>query len=154
MAELTQMEMRILAELEEAGLENIPAIANTVTEITGLDAERTQIKEALLNLVHADLIRLSIDSSHAGRIRTLTKGEQLPIIAKLGGRRPWPLSTEDSLELLVGFEKRLRFDHVRKHWTSDDSPYPHILVTDTGRKQAENILAERGYRWWRRENES
>lgn len=134
MGELSEMEMRILSELEEAGEENFPTIANTVTQVSGEDAERAQIKESLENLVHSELVIVSV-------LR--------------GSPAAWEeLPKEDSLAILAGIEQHLQFKSDSKHWTGGERPWPEIVSTDAGDKKAEEILEERGYQWWRREEKS
>lgn len=129
MIDLKEMSARILAELEEAGQEHVPAMLNTVAAVTGSAEEKTQYANALAMLVRDDLVRLAYDCDCQGRLVPLPKEESIVAVSRLA----------DSL--LFGASDRL--------WTWDGSRRPDILITSTGRKQARELIEERGYSWWR-----
>ena len=58
--------MRILAELEEAGEEDVPTLMNTVLKPAGDNSEVEMMRRALENLVRADLVRMSVDLDATG----------------------------------------------------------------------------------------
>jgi hypothetical protein len=123
MLNLSELEMRILSELEEAGEENVPTIANTVTNVRGDQLELSEIRSALESLVRADLIRIALD-----------------------GR---DMNAQESLGVLAVLETHLIFNSEGKHWTGGSEPWPDIIATRTGKETAFQILDERGYQWWR-----
>lgn len=129
MIEVSELEMRILSELEEAGRENIPTIINTVMEVSGEDTERSEIQEALLNLVGADLIRVTLDTRMGEHVEGLSKEGSLTVIKSIGDH--------------------LQFKSTEGHWTGGVRPWPEIASTEAGREKAFEILDERGYQWWR-----
>lgn len=139
MAELSELEMRILSELEEAGQEEIPTLINTVMTVTGDPSEIDDIEDALKELFRAGFARIAIDRDESDRLRRV--------------------SVEESLTLVSDLRKRLRFRESDKHWTDMDDmgpPYsanyiepPYVVYTDVGKNRAFQILDERGYQWWR-----
>lgn len=131
MAELSEMEMRILSELIE-DWENIPTIANTVTMRTGDDAERAQIKVAVEKLVQADLVRLA---------KPPPAGARWEKLSKVG-----------SLEVAADLEKHLEFDSDTNHWSDGGEPGPELSITDAGLERVREIRDERPERWWWEEN--
>ena len=98
---------------------------------------------ALVGLLDLDQVRVSLDASHAGKIRTLKSGAQLSPIAKRGVR-PWPMSKEESLAILAEVDAELTADPQYSTGWID------ILVTDEDRETCARILDRRGYEWWRR----
>jgi hypothetical protein len=143
LSDLSELQLRILAELEEAGLENIPTLAITVTDVEGVPVDWAPMKDALTKLINTDLVHVSLDNSHANRIRTLKSGAQLADIARRGSR-PWAMSKEDSLAIMTEVDAALIADpEYDKSWFD-------ILVTDAGGEMSGRILDRRGYQWWRR----
>ena len=143
LSDLSELQLRILSELEEAGLDSIPALAITVTDVEGVPVDWTSMKDALTKLINADLVRVSLDNSHANRIRTLKSGVELAEIAKRGSR-PWAMSKEDSLTIMAEVDAALIADpQYDKRWVD-------ILVTDAGHEMSGRILDRRGYQWWKR----
>jgi len=129
--------MRIVSELEEAGEEDVVTMMNTVVQPAGDPGELAEVQQALENLVHADLIRMSMDRDSSGRLKDFPKNESLDVIADL--------------------ESGLSFNRERMLWTDTRhpgppyaDPFPYIVNTETGRKKGFEILDERGYQWWRR----
>ena len=136
MSRLSELEMRILSELEEAGEENVAAMINTVMQPVGDAAELTEMQRALENLVRADLVRMSMDRDSTGRLRDLSAHESLNVIADL--------------------TSGLRFSSERVYWTDTrhsgppyGDPFPYVVNTEAGKKKGFEILDERGYQWWR-----
>jgi hypothetical protein len=131
MADLSEMEMRILSELTE-DWENFPTIANTVTLRTGNDSERLEIKEALKSLIESDLVLIAAPPS--------------------GGADAQELSKMDSLTVVSDLEKHLQFDAATGYWDGGAAPLPEISITSEGLKQVDEIRDERPERWWWPEN--
>ena len=143
LSDLSELQWRILAALEEAGLENLPALAIMAADSDAAPVEWASMKGALVGLIDLDQVRVSLDASHAGKIRTLKSGAQLSAIAKRGVR-PWPMSKEESLAILAEVDAELTADpQYATAWID-------ILVTDEGRETCARILDRRGYEWWRR----
>ena len=136
MPSLSELEMRILSELEEAGEEDVVTMMITVTEPTGDVSEVHDMQQALRRLVDADLVRMSMDREASGQLRDLPKDESLDVIADL--------------------QSGLRFDSDRKYWKDTRHtgppygfPFPYIVATEVGKEKALEILDSRGYQWWR-----
>jgi hypothetical protein len=136
MAPISELEMRILSELEELHFENIPAMMNTVMEPAGEPNELTDMQEALRGLVMAELATMCSGRDSEGRLKGLSKDE--------------------SLASIVNLDSTLRFDATRKLWTNSRrtgppfrETFPFVLNTKTGKEKGFEILQERGYQWWR-----
>ena len=136
MPELSELEMRILSELEEAGEENVAAMINTIMQPVGDSAELTDMQRALANLVRDNFIRMSMDRDFAGRLRDLSADESLHVIADLASG--------------------LRFNGQKMYWTDTrhagppfGDPFPYIVNTESGKDKGSEILDKRGYQWWR-----
>lgn len=136
MSTVSELEMRILSELEEAGEEDVLALLVTAMEPIGDANEIEQLCGALNNLVGADLVRMSVDRDATRRLRALTQDESLAVIAELPAN--------------------LRYNREGRHWIDMrhtgppyGSPFPYVVGTDSGIVRALEILHERGYQWWR-----
>ena len=125
-----ELRERILSELEEAGEENIPTLANTVFDATGIEVERSQLKAALLSLVESGLVRVAVERDNQERLIEISK--------------------EESLGILKDIERSLVFSNDRNCWTGGPRPWPEIVLTDQGAVAARGVLDARGYQWWRR----
>jgi hypothetical protein len=143
LSDLSELQWRILAELEEAGIENIAALAATVTDLEGVPVDWQSMKMALIGLINFDQVRASLRASHANRIRTLKSGVQLAEIAKRGAGS-WPMSKEESLGLIDEVDAALTADPEYK------TSWIDIVTTDVGKETSERILDRRGYQWWKR----
>jgi hypothetical protein len=134
---LSELEMRVLSELEEAGGEEVPTLLNTVYVPTGDDHELQQLQDTLKSLLGARLIDIDILSHPIGRV-TLPIGSALPLID--------------------GLAQHLFYTGEGYIWTFDRTydpqrhkiPRAEVVTTDLGEKIAFKILDERGYQWWRR----
>ena len=139
MADLTELEMRVLSELEEAGQEEILTLINTVMTVTGDPGEIDEIESALNELFRSGFARIAIDRDDSDRLRRL--------------------SVEKSLAHVLNLRKKLQFREEDKHWTDVDDhgpPYsptyeepPYVVCTAAGKERAFQILDDRGYQWWR-----
>jgi hypothetical protein len=135
MSELSELEMRVLSELEEAGEEDVVTMMMTVMPPTGQASEVDDMQRALESLVRADLVRMSMDRDTTGRLKALSKDESLSAIADL--------------------KSQLRF--MGENWVDTrysgppfGDPFPYIVDTEAGKEKAFQILEQRGYQWWRR----
>ena len=54
---------RVLAELQEAGEENVPTLLNTVSDPTGHDGSLAKLIQALLELLDSGLIEVAKEKS-------------------------------------------------------------------------------------------
>jgi hypothetical protein len=136
MSGLSELEMRILSELEEAGEENVAAMINTITPRVGDSAELMDMQRALENLVRDNFIRMSMDRDSTGRLRDL--------------------SVDESLDVIADLTSGLRFDSEKMYWTDTrhsgppyGDPFPYIVNTPAGKAKGFAVLDERGYQWWR-----
>jgi hypothetical protein len=134
MSELSELEMRVLSELEEAGEEDVVTMMMTITPPTGDASELDDMQRTLESLVRADLVRMSMDRDATGRLKAL--------------------STDESLSAIADLKSHLRF--VGKNWVDIRNsgppfgdPFPYIVDTEAGREKAFQILEQRGYQWWR-----
>ena len=129
MVEQLELEFRILSELEEAGEENVPTIANTVFEPTGSPTELSQLQQALEKLIEADFVRVALSRDATLRLTDLSKNESLGVISNI--------------------RVHLVFKEASMHWTGGSQPWPEIVTTEIGKMRGRQILDERGYQWWR-----
>jgi len=134
MADLTEMEQRVLAELEEFWKENVFAMLNTIIDPTGKDQEVGMLEEALRGLVERDFIVMGSEGFLPGN--------------------PEKLAKIDSLQLLSDLKDWFKFGSQDPHWTLSkgdikNERIPMIFSTAAGRQKAAEILMQRGYQWWR-----
>ncbi len=132
---LTELAMRILSELEEAGEENVAAMLNTVIAGTGSETEISDYQQALRELIHAGLAAMSIERDAT---RRLTRA-----------------SRELSDEQINGISAFLEFDDQRALWSDSrikgppfGQKFPLIVITEAGREKSVQILKDRGHGWW------
>jgi hypothetical protein len=135
MVELNELEVRVLAVLEEAGEENVPSLLNTVLLGSNNGKSLRVYLDALRSLVRKDFVRLSISRG--------------------ADRRLADLSPEDSLDQIEDQTAKLKFDETELYWkdTSRVGPpygpsYPYVVLTKSGKEKSREILTERGYQWW------
>ena len=139
MSALSELEMRILSELEEAGQEDVLTLMVTVMKPVGEVREVEQMCDALSNLVRAGLVRMSTDRDAGLALRELPEDELLVVIAQL--------------------PPNLRFQTDGGYWADIrrtgrpfEDTFPYVLGTESGIAKALEILNERGYQWWRQKN--
>lgn len=136
MSALSELEMRILSELEEAGQEDVFTLMVTVMKPVGEVREVEQMCEALTNLVRADLVRMSADRDADLALRELPQDKSLMIIAQL------PPNLHFQTE--GGY-----WADIRRTSRPLEDTFPYVLGTETGIAKALEILTDRGYQWWR-----
>ena len=134
MADLTEMEQRIVAELEEAWEQNVFSMLNTIVDPTGEAQEVASLQQALQRLVERDYVAIGLEGVARRNQEELEKSASLELISKLGD---W-----------------FRFDSADPHWTLSKGDIkteriPVIYLIAAGQQKAVEILTERGYRWWR-----
>jgi hypothetical protein len=137
MIDLTELEMRILAELEEAGEENAAALLNTIIRPTGDDSEISDLQRALQRLITGDLVRIATDVDASGRLVDL--------------------SQRQSLEVANILRSKLAFDSTRKLWTSaqksdrsNGRSLPQVVNTLLGKERGRELINLRGWEWYKR----
>ena len=134
--DLTEMEMRVLAMLEEAGEENAVITLNTVIDPSGDESELTVFQAALRKLVDKKLIEIELESIPKGRA---------------------PLTADEALVEVTQLKQHCRFLPDKGHWTDTrengppyyQTPLPNLYLTEGGTSRSVEILEARGYQWWR-----
>jgi hypothetical protein len=134
MADLSEMEQRVLAELEEAWRQNVFSMLNTIIDTTGDAQEVTLLQQALQGLVERDYAIMALEG--------------------FTPRNPEEFGKSASLELLSRLRDWFRYDAEDPHWTLSRGDfrkerYPVIASTVAGRQKAAEILKQRGHKWWR-----
>lgn len=137
---LSDIELRILAELDEAGQENPAALLNTVTARTGADCELIEFRDALLSLIQRGLVRMSLtrDSS-----KSLTESSMEQSITEAHALLSYP---QFDLSLSVWTDNRTVGPPFREL-------FPYVIDTDAGARIAQDCLRQKGYQWWRQNRE-
>ena len=133
---LTELEMRVLAMLEEAGEESVVITLNTVIDPSGDQVELAEFQATLTKLVDKKLIEVELASIPMGRV---------------------PLTTDKSHVEVAQLTQHCRFRPNEGHWTDTresgppyyQTPLPNLLLTEPGRSLSVEILESRGYQWWR-----
>lgn len=125
---------RTLGELEEAWSENIFTLLNTIYEPSGEHWELPVFRKALVNLIEHELVMIDLNTSEPRTRKELSRAESLALAGDL--------------------EAWCRFDLEGGFWTQKagdwrTSPIPEVVLTSTGRIEAEKLLDKRGYQWWR-----
>ena len=137
MIEHSELEQRILAELEEAGEETVGTLINTVTASAGDPAESNRCFAAIGSLIGSDLVRMSNSRG--------------------ADRRLEPLPQRDSLAVLDSLASKIKYDPNKSYWRDTsviagkplrDDP-PAVILTVSGKATSIAILTGRGYQWWR-----
>jgi hypothetical protein len=124
-----ELQLRILAELEEAGEEILVALLNTMNdEKQGRPEEVAPFREAMEQLIDKGLV--------------LMAPEREP------GKRLVEVDAEQSHAMLSEILGLLTFRADQLHWTVDPFVYTYAVLTDAGRIASEKVLDERGYQWW------
>lgn len=128
MIDVPEIMQRILAELEEAGEENLSSMLNTIVKPSGERSELVTYAAALAQLVEQGLVRVEFESD---------ENSSAP---RQGGET----------DIIQNLNHHLRFSGDDGEWALIDAERaPVIIGTDVGLTQAEAILDDRGYQWWR-----
>lgn len=136
MGDLTEIEQRILSELEEAGEESIQTIVVTVLDGIGNASEIELLKHSLGRLVSDDLIRIANDRDTSRRLRALPIDASLREIAAIGA-------------FLAFDANKMRWLDKRRVRPPFGPEFPFVVATEQGKKIGFEILDRRGYQWWR-----
>lgn len=134
MEEFSELQQRVLSELEEAWQLELDCMLNTIIEPVGDPRELHDYRRALIGLIQSDDVRMGLETS------VLNK--------------PGELSKSASLEMVRRLDEWLAFDAGINHWFADagdrtKNPFPVVYLTEAGDAKAFRILDERGYQWWR-----
>lgn len=135
MTDLTEMEQRVLAELEEVWEQNIFSMLNTIVDPKGDPGEVELLQQAINSLLERSLVAIGLE--------------------QFSPREQTKLDKQAALELVSHFGEWFRFDTETSFWTLSkgdfrEMRYPVIFSTREAREKAFEILDERGYQWWRR----
>lgn len=129
MLDQSELLARVLSELQEAGEENIPTLANTIFAAGQAAPERIpELQATLSQMIALGLIRIALE---------VEEGKNLE-----------DLSDEDSQTFINQLENHLILRSHSNSWTGGLRPWPLIVTTNAGKERARTILDERGYRWW------
>lgn len=134
MTPFTEMEQRVIAELEEVWEQNIFSMLNTIVDPSGDPGEVGMLQEALKSLVERGFVAMGLEEFSPREQTKLDKQAALELVSRLG---EW-----------------FRFDAETSFWTLSKGDfrevrYPVILSTAETREKAFQILDSRGYQWWR-----
>lgn len=124
-----ELTLRVLAEINEAGEENVAALMNTVFDRLGDTSEIESMQSALGILTSAGLIRIA-----------MVRDAQVGLLS---------LSVDESLAEIAKMQNCLRFRLTDRHWAFAGQIHPEVVATDLGIEKSEQILDERGHKWWR-----
>jgi hypothetical protein len=120
---------RLLAELEEAGQENLPTLANTIAGDEYISELPAQFSRALRALIERSLVRFAVERDSAGRLVDMSEIESIGMTEQL------------TRHLVYSFELT--------RWTGGPEPWPEVVTTPEGRIRSRALLDQLGYRWWR-----
>jgi hypothetical protein len=125
MSVLSDAEINILANLEEAGEDHISALLNTVTAVKGDSGEIDALRVALTDLVGRGFLELA-KRRHESSLRLI------------------PLSQAKSLDLLANLRSFLFWSPTDKLWRWDTTfPLLDVMLTESGFLVARKILLEK-----------
>ena len=126
---LSEQGQRILAELEEAGFENVSCIINTVSLGSGHAAELAENLAAIDELVVKGFAQVAYENEALGKLESI--------------------STQASMSAIAEFEKKIAFDVAEGIWKwVRHSSRAYLRVTGSGLEKSRQILNERGHQWW------
>ncbi len=133
MIETDELQQRILAELQEAGFDDLHGTLNTVIDPTGSSEEIDRFRDALEALTQRGLGYLNFERINTRQLVRLSQEETSDFLANLGS---W-----------------FRYDREQRYWTLGNGDplidqYPVLFLTRSGIEEANKILARRGYQWW------
>jgi len=129
MTSLEQVENNILAILEEAGEDSIPALLNSLSGSNrhGSLAEIDRFREALVGLLKRGFLHIAI-------------------LRDPESRRWIPLPSPEALSLLEKLDSLLDWSKTQRLWIwNSHNPRAEVLLTGTGRISAQQILAAGGW---------
>ena len=132
MNELSELEQRILSELEEFGERDIVPLINVALTTSGSDRDIEALTEALSQLLRRGLIEIGFETFRPRNFDQAAGDAADGLIRDLG--------------------RWLRYGEHGPYWHYKQpmtvSPSPAVVATAPGRQEARSILARRGYQWW------
>ena len=129
MYDVDELRLRILGELEEAGVDNVAALCNIIGNPNGPRIELAKFGLAIAALIDAKEAECEYSSRPLYRDRKrLASHEALTEIGKL--------------------PQYLSFDTVHSSWRFKDAQVLELILTDQGLRKAAAVLEERGHNWW------
>ena len=124
MLTLTELQKRILANLEEAGEDDVSALTNTLINRQGSPDEIDEMEEALLSLLSCNLVQLARDRD-------------------LISKRWSPLPYEEAIETTANIKSCFSWSEVEQIWKwGKELPRLQVLLTNIGLTKARKILSE------------
>jgi hypothetical protein len=134
---LSELQQRILAELEEAGEDDVPTLMNAVMSVTGAPSDIGEFKAALVKLCDREFICMSNKQSKPlGKLACLSLEKTKAEVAKISA-------------FLIFDDARHRWIDGRRVAPPYLTPFPMVVLTENGLNIARQLLDERGYQWWR-----
>lgn len=125
---MTEIERRILAVLEEAGEEDIAALINSVGKWRGNPAEIGEVQNALASLISMGFLLLA-----ASRVEPSLQWDARSI--------------DESLAAVARVDASFRWDQEGNFWRwRDEFPRIQILLSDRGKAMSRKILQQYGWR--------
>jgi hypothetical protein len=136
MVELSELDLRILATLEEARRYDVESMFVETMDASGAVDEVQSMQKALENLLQAGLITMTMWSIPSGH-RALDNKEARAEVQAL--------------------TTNMIFDSQNKYWADRRQvgppyyqvPMPQIILTELGYERAVDALDKRGFQWWR-----
>ncbi len=132
----SELEQRILSELEEAGDDAFETLLNSTADRSGTSDQMDQFVEGLRNLLRGGLVRIAVAANSDG-----------PLVE---------LSSTAALDHLDTVKPAFKLDESKGRWKDirrTGPPYPRpspiVVSTDSGYNAAQDIVSRRGYEWWR-----
>lgn len=130
-----ELQLRILAELEEAGEDYLVALLNAMNdEKQGRPEEVEQFREAIEQLIDKGLVLMALENEP--------------------GQQTVEVDAARSRAMLTQRLRSLYFRADDLHWTADPGARSYVVLTPAGRIASEKVLGERGYRWWYYEDDA
>lgn len=136
MKNLSELELRILSEIEEVGFEDIPTLMNTILNAAGGADEIESMQSAIANLMNAGLVEIQMHSLPGGVVK-LTREQALSEVALLTSNLSFVVAEEIWTDIRMTGPPYFAI------------PVPEVAYTQAGLEVAVKILTERGYQWWR-----
>ena len=130
MIDIDELQMRILGELEEAGVDSVAALINIVTNSSGMDEELFAFQSAIVGLIEARDVTCELSTRPAVRDRKI-------------------LPHEEALRVARELSAFLQFKVSDRRWSFKDQRIAEIVLTAKGIAKAKAIIETRGHNWWR-----
>lgn len=133
MPDFTELELRLLSELEEAGAEDMLTLLNTVFRMPTYLDDRADVVRAIKNLIATGAVVMASERDSNKRWRRL--------------------DTPDAYAAVQRFDDALVFDDQHGLWQlklgTPRSVNANAITTELGLKAGREVLTQRGYGWWR-----